>query len=167
MKTCQLLSFNEAVGSLYSQIILSASLRPNLTNHGLLNFKFWSFLSQWKIFKQLSNECLIAGAAGILWFAAWQLVVHESPTVHPTISDEEKHYIEKSFDQGNVRIPGLLCFHLKRNIFGSGLKALSFHYDGALRSIPELVTFLYPLLKRVFLEFFLASHQKPTRQSHP
>ena len=51
---------------------------------------------------------MIAGAAGILWFAAWQLVVHESPTVHPTISDEEKRYIEKSFDQGNVRIPGLL-----------------------------------------------------------
>ncbi|KAK2572965.1 Vesicular glutamate transporter 2 [Acropora cervicornis] len=45
------------------------------------------------------------GAAGILWFAAWQLVVHESPTVHPTISDEEKRYIEESFDQGNEDVP--------------------------------------------------------------
>ena len=43
------------------------------------------------------------GAAGILWFVAWQLIVHESPSDHPTISEEEKNYIENSFDRGNVR----------------------------------------------------------------
>jgi len=43
------------------------------------------------------------GAAGILWFVAWQLIVHESPSDHPTISEEEKHYIENSFERGNVR----------------------------------------------------------------
>lgn len=47
---------------------------------------------------------MIVGAAGILWFVAWQLIVHESPSVHPTISEEEKNYIERSFDKGNVRI---------------------------------------------------------------
>ena len=46
--------------------------------------------------------CCHAGAAGILWFVAWQLIVHESPSVHPTISEDEKNYIERSFDKGNV-----------------------------------------------------------------
>ena len=45
----------------------------------------------------------LVGAAGILWFVAWQLIVHESPSDHPTISEEEKHYIENSFERGNVR----------------------------------------------------------------
>jgi len=45
----------------------------------------------------------LVGAAGILWFVAWQLIVHESPSDHPTISEEEKNYIENSFERGNVR----------------------------------------------------------------
>lgn len=33
------------------------------------------------------------GASGILWFAAWQLIVHENPDEHPTISQAEKDLI--------------------------------------------------------------------------
>ncbi|XP_031560826.1 uncharacterized transporter slc-17.2-like isoform X2 [Actinia tenebrosa] len=41
------------------------------------------------------------GAAGILWFAAWQLVVHESPEDHPTISEQEKQLILKETESIN------------------------------------------------------------------
>ena len=53
--------------------------------------------------KPLLLLLFFVGAAGILWFVAWQLIVHESPSDHPTISEEEKHYIENSFERGNVR----------------------------------------------------------------
>ena len=55
--------------------------------------------------------------------------------MHPTISDEEKRYIEKSFDQGNVRIPGvlsvafMLSFEEEQLSIGAGLKALAVPHD--------------------------------------
>lgn len=66
---------------------------------------------------QMVKRCLLlicfVGAAGILWFVAWQLIVHESPSEHPTISEDEKNYIERSFEKGNVRDPKLT---LKRSL---------------------------------------------------
>lgn len=55
-----------------------------------------------------------AGAAGILWFVAWQLIVHESPSVHPTISEDEKNYIERGFDKGMVRMVWAACVDIYR-----------------------------------------------------
>jgi hypothetical protein len=31
-----------------------------------------------------------------MWFFVWQLSIHASPAEHPTISVEEKEYIEKA-----------------------------------------------------------------------
>ena len=36
------------------------------------------------------------GLFGILWFVAWFVLAFESPSAHPTISEEEKAYIELS-----------------------------------------------------------------------
>lgn len=36
------------------------------------------------------------GAIGLLWFFIWQLAIHGSPSEHPTITPEERDYIEKS-----------------------------------------------------------------------
>ena len=39
---------------------------------------------------------LYLGAIGLLWFFVWQLAIHGSPSEHPTITPEEKDYIEES-----------------------------------------------------------------------
>lgn len=39
------------------------------------------------------------GAIGLLWFFVWQLAIHGSPSEHPTITPEEKDYIEESIAQ--------------------------------------------------------------------
>ena len=42
------------------------------------------------------SSLYLLGLCSILWYVAWELVVHESPASHPTVSEEEKKYIEKS-----------------------------------------------------------------------
>ncbi|XP_048585415.1 sialin isoform X2 [Nematostella vectensis] len=44
------------------------------------------------------------GAVGLLWFFVWQLSIHATPSEHPTISEEEKVYIETAIaDQPGVK----------------------------------------------------------------
>ncbi|XP_050549186.1 sialin-like isoform X2 [Daktulosphaira vitifoliae] len=38
----------------------------------------------------------LTGAIGLLWYICWTYFVYESPAVHPTITEEEKSYIESS-----------------------------------------------------------------------
>ena len=38
----------------------------------------------------------LLGAIGLLWFFVWQLAIHGSPSEHPTITPEERDYIEES-----------------------------------------------------------------------
>lgn len=40
-----------------------------------------------------------AGCVGIFWYMFWILVSYESPAEHPTISDEERCYIEESIGE--------------------------------------------------------------------
>lgn len=45
--------------------------------------------------------CLYSsGVFGIIWYIFWLLLAYESPAVHPTISEEEKTYIETSIGEG-------------------------------------------------------------------
>lgn len=47
------------------------------------------------------------GVFGILWYVAWYILAFESPSVHPTISKDEKAYIELSaINMEEVRIQG-------------------------------------------------------------
>ena len=39
---------------------------------------------------------LFPGILGIVWFAFWVLLIYDSPTKHPRISQEEREYIVKS-----------------------------------------------------------------------
>ncbi|ELU12188.1 hypothetical protein CAPTEDRAFT_177109 [Capitella teleta] len=41
------------------------------------------------------------GVLGMLWFIAWWMVSSESPASHPTISQDERNYIETSLQEGN------------------------------------------------------------------
>ncbi len=34
------------------------------------------------------------GMFGILWYVAWYVLAFESPSVHPTITEDERSYIE-------------------------------------------------------------------------
>uniref|UniRef100_W5LM01 Solute carrier family 17 member 8 n=1 Tax=Astyanax mexicanus TaxID=7994 RepID=W5LM01_ASTMX len=42
----------------------------------------------------------IYGVFGIIWYTFWLLLAYDSPAVHPTISDEEKIYIETTIGEG-------------------------------------------------------------------
>ena len=46
-------------------------------------------------FSRETFRCYL-GAIGLLWFFVWQLAIHGSPSEHPTITPEEKDYIEES-----------------------------------------------------------------------
>jgi hypothetical protein len=35
----------------------------------------------------------VTGVVGVLWFIAWWLLVYDSPSQHPHISEREKNYI--------------------------------------------------------------------------
>lgn len=37
----------------------------------------------------------VSGAIGLLWILGWVVFVYDTPAKHPTISNEEKAYIEK------------------------------------------------------------------------
>lgn len=39
---------------------------------------------------------MVTGVVACLWFVVWMLLVHDSPDEHPSISDEERHYIQNS-----------------------------------------------------------------------
>ena len=40
--------------------------------------------------------CFHSGMFGILWYVAWYVFAFDSPSVHPTITTEERAYIELS-----------------------------------------------------------------------
>lgn len=41
-----------------------------------------------------------AGMFGIIWYTFWLLQAYECPAAHPTISSEERTYIETSIGEG-------------------------------------------------------------------
>lgn len=45
-----------------------------------------------------SSTCPLwpSGTFGIMWYCFWLLVSYESPAAHPTITEEERKYIEES-----------------------------------------------------------------------
>lgn len=49
----------------------------------------------------------VVGLSGIVWYCAWEMIVHDSPTSHPTITETEKNFIETSIsgsdDKAEVR----------------------------------------------------------------
>ena len=40
----------------------------------------------------------VMGISGVVWFALWTLLIHDSPAANPRISDEERVYIEINSD---------------------------------------------------------------------
>lgn len=44
--------------------------------------------------------CFYLGVFGIIWYIFWLLLAYQSPAEHPTISEEEKIYIETSIGEG-------------------------------------------------------------------
>ncbi|XP_073706702.1 vesicular glutamate transporter 3 isoform X2 [Garra rufa] len=42
----------------------------------------------------------IYGVFGIIWYIFWLLLAYDSPAIHPTISEEERTYIETSIGEG-------------------------------------------------------------------
>ena len=38
------------------------------------------------------------GGLGVLWFVAWALLVHDGPDVHPSISPQEKQFLQVTGD---------------------------------------------------------------------
>ncbi|XP_036373950.1 vesicular glutamate transporter 3 [Megalops cyprinoides] len=47
-----------------------------------------------------SSVFYIYGVFGIIWYSFWLMLAYESPAVHPTISEEEKIYIETTIGEG-------------------------------------------------------------------
>ena len=52
----------------------------------------------------------IVGLSGIVWYCAWEMIVHDSPTTHPTISHIERNFIESSIAGSEDKVEvSLLC----------------------------------------------------------
>lgn len=51
------------------------------------------------------NLSVQTGCFGIFWYMFWILVSYESPAEHPTITDEERCYIEESIGE-SVKLTG-------------------------------------------------------------
>ncbi|KAG7455896.1 hypothetical protein MATL_G00245920 [Megalops atlanticus] len=47
-----------------------------------------------------SSVFYIYGVFGIIWYSFWLMLAYESPAIHPTISEEEKIYIETTIGEG-------------------------------------------------------------------
>ncbi|XP_013926265.1 PREDICTED: vesicular glutamate transporter 2 [Thamnophis sirtalis] len=69
-----------------------------------------------------SSVFYVYGSFGIVWYMFWFLVSYESPATHPTITDEERRYIEESIGESanllgamEVRIL-LLCFGMEATL---------------------------------------------------
>ncbi|KAF3832713.1 hypothetical protein F7725_026378 [Dissostichus mawsoni] len=52
-----------------------------------------------------SSVFYIYGCFGMFWYIFWVLVSYESPAVHPTITDEERCYIEESIGE-SIKLAG-------------------------------------------------------------
>uniref|UniRef100_A0A8C6PZN4 Solute carrier family 17 member 6a n=1 Tax=Nothobranchius furzeri TaxID=105023 RepID=A0A8C6PZN4_NOTFU len=73
-----------------------------------------------------SSVFYVYGCFGIFWYMFWILVSYESPAEHPTITDEERRYIEESI--------------------GESAKLMGASEVGALSALPHLVmTIIVPL----------------------
>nr|XP_020461913.1 vesicular glutamate transporter 1-like isoform X2 [Monopterus albus] len=46
-----------------------------------------------------SSVFYVYGSFGVMWYCFWILVSYESPAAHPTITEEEKNYIEESIGE--------------------------------------------------------------------
>ena len=57
-----------------------------------------------------SYEVFSAGCLGLIWSAAWLFIVYDSPSVHPTISSEERVHIESKIDEaaGSKKVGSIL-----------------------------------------------------------
>lgn len=61
--------------------------------------------------------CLYSsGVFGIIWYIFWLLLAYESPAVHPTISEEERTYIETTIGEGANLMSVTEVQHQKPNI---------------------------------------------------
>nr|XP_056719998.1 vesicular glutamate transporter 1 [Euleptes europaea] len=57
-----------------------------------------------------SSVFYVYGSFGIFWYIFWLLVSYESPAKHPTISEEERKYIEESIGEGCSLMNPLMKF---------------------------------------------------------
>ncbi|XP_069462506.1 vesicular glutamate transporter 1 [Ambystoma mexicanum] len=57
-----------------------------------------------------SSVFYVYGSFGIFWYIFWILVSYESPAVHPSISDEERKYIEESIGESTNFMNPLVKF---------------------------------------------------------
>lgn len=63
----------------------------------------------WRLHFSFSFPCLLvclssslpSGSFGIMWYCFWYLVSYESPAAHPTITEEERKYIEESIGESS------------------------------------------------------------------
>uniref|UniRef100_A0A3B4FDW2 Vesicular glutamate transporter 2.1 n=1 Tax=Pundamilia nyererei TaxID=303518 RepID=A0A3B4FDW2_9CICH len=96
-----------------------------------------------------SSVFYVYGCFGIFWYMFWILVSYESPAEHPTITDEERCYIEESIgESAKLTGPAEPFKNLWRNIFKSiNLHLLYWHSAvGALSALPHLVmTIIVPI----------------------
>lgn len=89
MNTVEFLNINNSIlaGSPSSNFSFSLFL-PHYCNLELLMSKASCFLL-----------LLLPGSFGIFWYMFWVLVSYESPAAHPTITPEERKYIEDAIGE--------------------------------------------------------------------
>ena len=46
----------------------------------------------------------VSGTMSILWYFIWEIFVYESPAMHPTISERERDYIERSIGDETIEV---------------------------------------------------------------
>ncbi|KAK0150179.1 Vesicular glutamate transporter 1 [Merluccius polli] len=58
-----------------------------------------------------SSVFYVYGSFGVLWYCFWVLVSYESPAAHPTITEEEKTYIEESIGTSTMNTTPVTKFN--------------------------------------------------------
>ena len=64
--------------------------------HNNITFLTFPLSSDTYITPACPSSSLSSGTFGVMWYCFWFLVSYESPAAHPTITEEERIYIEES-----------------------------------------------------------------------
>lgn len=64
----------------------------------------------------------VVGLSGIVWYCAWEMIVHDSPTSHPTITEAEKNFIETSISGSDDKA------EVREHLTGSARESTNFRF---------------------------------------
>lgn len=82
----------------WSSVFYVYGEKPTHAKHTLIYIPYNTKFAKISNFISIFSPCL-TGSVGIFWYLFWILVSYESPAAHPTITPEERKYIEDAIGE--------------------------------------------------------------------